>query len=116
MGFYDPRITIALCGPACANLRLVRTTAGASMTDLLGNDLPPDLHVRMISGSVLSGRAGDGADAFLGRYARQITVIEEDQNQTVLGWIRPMPSKFAVQPVLGSALSKKLYALTSNLN
>ena len=115
-GFYDPRVTIALCGPACANPRLVRTTAGASMTDLLVNDLPQDLHVRTISGSVLSGRAGDGADAFLGRYARQITVIEEDQNQTVLGWIRPMPSKFAVQPVLGSALSKKLYALTSNLN
>ena len=37
-------------------------------------------------------------------------------DQIPMGWIRPMPSKFAVQPVLGSAFAKKLYALTSNLN
>ena len=33
-----------------------------------------------------------------------------------MGWIRPMPGKYAFQPVLGSAFSKKLYKLTSNLN
>ncbi|MEL6198296.1 MAG: NADH:ubiquinone reductase (Na(+)-transporting) subunit A, partial [Pseudomonadota bacterium] len=42
--------------------------------------------------------------------------IMEDREQIPMGWIRPMPEKFAVQPVLGSAISKKLYALTSNLN
>lgn len=115
-GTYDPRLTIALSGPACANPRLVKTVIGASMKDLLSGDLPQDKAVRIISGSVLSGCAGEGASAFLGRYARQITVIEEDTKQTVLGWIRPMPSKFSFQPVLGSAFSKKLYDLTSNMN
>ena len=52
----------------------------------------------------------------MGRYDRQITVIEEDKAQIQMGWVRPMPSKFAVQPVLGSAFSKKVYKLTSNLN
>ena len=70
----------------------------------------------MISGSVLSGRAAEGPGAFLGRYDRQITLIEEDKEQIPMGWIRPMPGKYAFQPVLGSALSKKLYAFTSNLN
>ena len=71
---------------------------------------------RIISGSILSGRAGDGPSAYLGRYDRQVTVIEEDHKQIPMGWVRPMPGKYAVQPVLGSAFAKKLYALTSNLN
>jgi Na+-transporting NADH:ubiquinone oxidoreductase subunit A len=114
-GRLDMTRTIALTGPACARPRLVRTVMGASLVDLFADDLP-DVPVRMIPGSVLSGRAGEGASAYLGRYARQATLIEEDRGQIPMGWIRPMASKFAVQPVLGSAFSKKLYALTSNLN
>ena len=52
----------------------------------------------------------------MGRYARQVTLIEEDKKQIPLGWIRPMGSKFAIQPVLGSALSKAKFPFTSNLN
>ena len=115
-GTYNPERIVALCGPMCANPRLVRTAVGASMVDLSQGDIKGDAPLRLISGSVLSGRAGDGPDAYLGRYARQITMIEEDRKQTPMGWIRPMPSRFAVQPVLGSAFSRKLYDLTSNLN
>ncbi|GGG63195.1 Na(+)-translocating NADH-quinone reductase subunit A [Salipiger pallidus] len=116
-GQHDSSRIIALAGPVCANPRLLRTQAGASMTELAANDLPGDLPVRIISGSVLSGRAGEGVNAFLGRYARQITLIEEDRKQIPLGWIRPMPSKYAFQPVLGSALAKmRKVKLTTNLN
>ena len=107
---------IALSGPLCKAPRLVRTIAGASMTELLRDEFDADVPVRMISGSILSGVMGEGPSAYLGRYARQITVIEEDKTQIPMGWIRPMPGKYAIQPVLGSAFSKKLYALTSNLN
>ena len=89
---------------------------GASLTELCAGDNPDGLAMRMISGSVLSGHAGEGADAYLGRYDRQITLIEEDHKQIPLGWIRPMGSKFAIQPVLGSAFANKLYSLTTNLN
>lgn len=116
-GQLDSRRTIALSGPLCQRPRLVRTLSGASMTELLADDIAAaDVPVRMISGSILSGRMEEAVTAYLGRYARQITLIEEDRNQIPLGWIRPMASKYAVQPVLGSAFSKKLYALTSNLN
>lgn len=115
-GTYDSTRVVALTGPECANPRLVRTVAGASMADLLAGDLPEDLPVRIISGSVLSGRAGAGENGYLGRYARQITVIEEDHKQIPMGWIRPMISKYAIQPVLGSARSRKKFPLTSNLN
>ncbi|WP_153768893.1 Na(+)-translocating NADH-quinone reductase subunit A [Labrenzia sp. CE80] len=115
-GKLDSTRIIALCGPRCSDPRLVRTVAGASMDDLCEGEVTGDEPVRLISGSILSGRLGEGGSAYLGRYARQVTVIEEDHKQIPLGWIRPMPSKFAFQPVLGSAFTKKLYALTSNLN
>ncbi len=115
-GHLDMRRTIALSGPLCTNPRMVRTDAGASMTDLCARDLAEGVPARIISGSILSGQAGDGPDAYLGRYGRQITLIAEDKEQIPMGWIRPMASKYAVQPVLGSAIAKKLYALTSNLN
>lgn len=115
-GTLDSSRVIALTGPMCANPRLVRTVSGASMEDLTAGDIAGDAPVRLISGSILSGRMGAGETAYLGRYGRQITVIEEDHKQIPMGWIRPMASKYAFQPVLGSAFSKKLYALTSNLN
>ncbi|WP_443189680.1 Na(+)-translocating NADH-quinone reductase subunit A [Oceanicola sp. S124] len=115
-GRLDMTRVIALCGPLAARPRLVKTLAGAALTELCAGENPQGLPMRMISGSVLSGRAGEGADAFLGRYARQVTLMEEDHKQIPLGWIRPMGSKYAVQPVLGSALSRRLYSLTTNLN
>ncbi len=115
-GKYDASCIISLSGPACSDPRLLKTVSGASLDDLTQADVPDDLPVRLISGSVLSGRAGEGENAFLGRYSRQITIIEEDKKQIPMGWIRPMASKYAVQPVLGSAFAKRLYPLTSNLN
>ncbi|MEM9014911.1 MAG: Na(+)-translocating NADH-quinone reductase subunit A [Pseudomonadota bacterium] len=108
---------VALGGPLIRRPRLLRTVMGASLLELSHGEFDDRIPARVISGSILSGRSGDEREsAFLSRYARQVTVIEEDQKQNPLGWIRPMPDKFAVQPVLGSALSNKLFSLTSNLN
>jgi len=115
-GIYDPSRVISIAGPECRNPRLVRTVDGANMADLTDGDRPDDLPLRLISGSVLSGRAGEGATGYLGRYARQITIIEEDRKQIPMGWVRPMVSKYAVQPVLGSAFARREFPLTSNLN
>jgi Na+-transporting NADH:ubiquinone oxidoreductase subunit A len=114
-GRLDATRVVAITGPL-AKPRLVRTVMGASLTELCAGDNPDGLPMRMISGSVLSGHAVEGPDAYLGRYDRQITLIEEDHKQIPLGWIRPMGSKFAIQPVLGSAFANKLYSLTTNLN
>lgn len=107
---------IALAGPLVTRPRLVRTVAGAEMSALTAGEIDAETPARLISGSILSGRAGTGTDGYLGRYARQLTVMEEDHKQTPLGWIRPMASRYAVQPVLGSAFSKRLFSLTTNLN
>ena len=115
-GTYDATRVIAVTGPMCSNPRIVRTVVGASMADLVAEETPFEAPIRMISGSVLSGKMGEGANGYLGRYARQITLIEEDRKQIPMGWIRPMVDKYAVQPVLGSAMARRTFPLTSNLN
>ncbi|MEM9839529.1 MAG: Na(+)-translocating NADH-quinone reductase subunit A [Pseudomonadota bacterium] len=116
-GHLNADRVVALGGPLVKEPRLVRTVMGASLRELTAGTYEDSVPTRIISGSVLSGKApAEEAAAFLSRYARQVTVIEEDHQQNPLGWIRPMVHKYAFQPVLGSALSKKSYPLTSNLN
>ncbi|MGX9356164.1 Na(+)-translocating NADH-quinone reductase subunit A [Roseobacteraceae bacterium S113] len=115
-GQINPERIVALSGPLVTEPRLIRTLQGASMVALAEGAYDANVPVRLISGSILSGRAGDGASAYVGRYARQMTIMEEDKTQIPMGWIRPMPSKYAFQPVLGSAFAKKIYKLTTNLN
>ncbi|MEM7090395.1 MAG: Na(+)-translocating NADH-quinone reductase subunit A [Pseudomonadota bacterium] len=115
-GHLDPNIVIALSGPGAREPRLIRTVMGASTDDLTRDEITVEGTPRIISGSILSGTQAEGPTAYLGRFARQITVIREDHDQIPMGWIRPMPSKYAVQPMLASAFSQKLFKLTSNLN
>ncbi|WP_170773160.1 Na(+)-translocating NADH-quinone reductase subunit A [Ruegeria lacuscaerulensis] len=115
-GHLDPNIVVALTGPGARQPRLIRTVMGASTDDLTRDEVDVDGTPRIISGSILSGAQAEGPTAYLGRFARQVSIIREDHDQHTMGWILPMPSKFAVQPVLGSAFAKKLYAFTSNLN
>ena len=114
-GTYDATRVIAVTGPMCNNPRIVRAVVGASMADLVAEETPFEAPIRMISGSVLSGKMGEEANGYLGRYARQITLIEEDRKQIPMGWIRPMVDKYAVQPVLGTAMARRTFPLTSNL-
>ena len=115
-GFIDPTVVIALAGPAASKPRLLQTVMGASLAELTNGEVAIDSPVRVVSGSILSGRLAEGPLAYLGRFARQVSLIAEDREQIPMGWIRPMPDKYAVQPVLGSAFTQKLYNLTSNLN
>ncbi|MEQ9695580.1 Na(+)-translocating NADH-quinone reductase subunit A [Shimia sp. SDUM112013] len=114
-GHLDPSMVVAIAGPEARNPRLVRTVMGASTEELTAGEIETGTP-RVISGSILSGRHATGPFAYLGRFARQVSIIREDRDQTVFGWIRPRPDKYAVQPVLISALANKLHPLTSNLN
>ena len=116
-GHVDPGVVISLAGPRAKNPRLIRTMAGAHVPTLVDHEIGGEDPVRVISGSVLTGRAATGSLAYLGRYHRQVTLITEDRTQDVLGWILPQAEKFAPQPVLMSTwLGKKLFPMTSNLN
>ena len=116
-GHLDPSRVVALGGPMAAKPRLLRTVMGASLEQLTEGEVSGSDPVRMISGSVLTGRHAEGPFAYLGRYARQVTLIKEDREQLAFGWIKPQPNRFSVMPVLASAFgAAKKFNLTSNLN
>jgi Na+-transporting NADH:ubiquinone oxidoreductase subunit A len=116
-GHLDPTRVISIAGPRATNPRLVRTVMGASIPDLVRSEFEDYSPIRIISGSVLTGRTAVGPVAFLGRHARQITLITENRDQEVLGWISPQREKYSVHPVLATARKRNmLFDLTTNLN
>ncbi|WP_424933790.1 Na(+)-translocating NADH-quinone reductase subunit A [Amaricoccus macauensis] len=116
-GHIHPSRIISIAGPRALNPRLVRTYTGAYIPDLVADEYSDHEPIRVISGSVLSGRSAEGPYAYLGRYARQVTLITENHDQEVLGWISPQREKYAVHPVLASGRKRgMLFNLTTNLN
>lgn len=117
-GHLNPEVVISLAGPRAKDPRMLRTILGVSIDGLTERESTGDAPLRVISGSVLSGRAApSGPFGYLGRLHRQVTLITEDPEQEVLGWIHPQPDRFASEPVLLSAfVGKKLFTMGSNLN
>jgi len=85
---------VALAGPAVARPRLLRTRSGASIQEILANEVSDKLDYRAISGSVLTGHTAEGPHAFLGHYHQQITLINKSENRSRLfGWLRKPVTK-----------------------
>jgi len=86
---------VALGGEGFTEPRLVLTRLGASINELADGELKTDAAVRLISGSVLNGRAAEGAAAFLGRYHQQVTALHEQGTRKLFGWFRSGAYSFA---------------------
>ena len=116
-GKIDTDRTIALAGPLATNPRLVKTRVGASIDELTADEAEVGIDCRVISGSVLSGTHAHDQFAFLSRSARQITLIEEDEKQRVLGWINPVQGSWSFNNVHLNSLfgAGKKFAFGSNL-
>lgn len=107
---------VAISGPRASKAGLVRTRLGACLTDLLA-DSQEGTHNRVISGSVWSGITADGPYAFLGRYANQVTILEEGDEREFLGWIVPGTKKYSVLNIFASFLTpSKKFDFTTTTN
>ncbi|MGB0603751.1 MAG: Na(+)-translocating NADH-quinone reductase subunit A [Candidatus Latescibacterota bacterium] len=105
---------IALAGPQVERPRLIRTRVGAQLSELTGGQLRAGEN-RIISGSVLSGRAAAGPFDFLGRYHLQVSVLAEGREREFLGWQKPGIDKFSVKNVYASKLFPgKLFNFTTS--
>ena len=95
-GKLDVRRVISLAGPSVSNPRLLRTRVGASIDGLVDGEVDGG-EIRLVSGSVLSGRQAEGAvHGYLGRYHLQISALEEGREREFLGWLGPGWNKFSV--------------------
>lgn len=68
---------VSIAGPPVTRPRLIRTRLGAGTDELVKGELQ-DGNCRIISGSILSGRRAAGAEAYLGRFHQQISVVAEE--------------------------------------
>ncbi|MGS2874379.1 Na(+)-translocating NADH-quinone reductase subunit A [Enterobacter huaxiensis] len=105
---------IALGGPQAVNPRLVRTLMGADINELLAGETKAGEN-RLISGSVLSGRHAVGAQAYLGRFHLQVSIVQEGREKELFGWVLPGADKFSVtRTTLGHFLRHKLFSFSTS--
>ena len=115
-GRIDTERVLALSGPMVEKPRLIRTRAGAAVKELLEGELRRG-DVRPVSGSVLSGHRAVGGMAWLGRYHRQITVLEENRDREFLSWMRPGLGRYsALRAYVGNLPSGSAFGLTTSQN
>ena len=109
---------ISLAGPAVRRPRLLRTRVGASTETLTNREIEGG-GARVISGSVISGRRAEGdIFGYLGRFHSQVSVLREDTQRHLLGWMLPGTSTYSVLRVfLGKWLPwRSKYRFTTTMN
>ncbi|AVI63706.1 Na(+)-translocating NADH-quinone reductase subunit A [Halomonas sp. GFAJ-1] len=116
-GQLDMSRVVAVGGPRAENPRLLRTRVGASTEELLAGEIIQPDDTRVISGSVFSGNAAEGKITFLGRFHNQISLLEEGNKRTFMGWLSTGANRHSV---MGIYLSKikglNNYAPTTSTN
>ena len=103
---------VAVGGPGVKKPTLRRTHPGALIEQICTGQLDLSTVYRVISGSVLEGRHAAGIYAYLGRYHRQVSVIEEKNGRAFLNWIMPGKERFSATGLfLSSLLPKKKFSM-----
>lgn len=113
-GELNTQRVVAIAGPKASKPRLVSTRLGASFAELTANETL-DGDVRVVSGSVLSGRTAVGPHAYLGRYHLQVSMLEEGREQEFIGWAMPGSDKFSItRSFLGHLSPSRLFNMTTS--
>lgn len=108
---------VALGGPLVKEPRIVHTMVGADLSEITAGEIVDDKEARVISGSIFNGRKVEGVLHYLGCYHNKISVIEEDSERKLLGWIRPgIKQHSAGGTFLSSLFPNKLLNIGSKRN
>ena len=107
---------VSVAGPVAKKPTIVKTRLGANLDDLLTGQLASD-NARVISGSVWNGRTATEGLNFLGRYANQVSLLEEGNNREFMGWLSPGGNKFSIMNIYASFMSRsKKFDFTTTTN
>jgi len=107
---------IAIAGPVVDKPLLIKARLGAKISDLIADSVDVAGN-RVVSGSVWNGRTAKGALDYLGRYANQVTVLEQGDKREFMGWAVPGANQFSVLSVFVSALNKaKKFSFSTSTN
>jgi Na+-transporting NADH:ubiquinone oxidoreductase subunit A len=115
-GQLDTSKVISLAGPSAKSPKVITTVLGASIDELIAGETKEG-PVRAVSGSVLNGKTAEGPHAYLGRYHTQVSLLVEDNEKRLFGWIMPGSNQHSVtRAYLGHLSPKKLFNMTTQTN
>ncbi|WP_447528528.1 Na(+)-translocating NADH-quinone reductase subunit A [Vreelandella sp. TE19] len=98
-GKLDVTRIVALGGPRAEKPRLLRTRIGASTDELFEGEVIEPHDTRVISGSVFSGFSAEGKLTYLGRFHNQVSLLEEGNKRTFMGWLSPGKNRHSVMGI-----------------
>ena len=107
---------VSIAGPAARNPRLLTTTLGADLTELVKEETHEANEVRTVSGSVFGGRTSVEKFNYLGRFHHQVTLLTEGRHREFLGWHSPGFDKFSVKPIYVSRFLSKKFGFSTDTN
>ena len=105
---------VGISGPGSAAPVLVRTRRGAALDELACS--PSAKQPRVIVGSVLGGRAAVAEEGFLGRYANQVTILEDTTERKFLAWAFPFAGRHSVSNAILDKLFNRELLFDTDLN
>ena len=115
-GKYEAERLIALTGPQVKTPQYYKVRIGSNVKKILEGNLTSN-NIRVISGNVLTGEKVP-ENGYLGFYHNQITILEEGNKNTFLGWFKFSSKDLSFHRALGLLTflnSKKTeYSLNTN--
>lgn len=117
-GKPDFSTLVAVTGPEAVSPCICRTDIGADIASLVKGHIADDgVNHRIISGNVLTG-INVGADGYLRRPWRQVTIMAEgDDRDELMGWASLNPKKLSVSSSFPSRFSRRrLFSPDARIN
>ncbi len=112
---YCERI-IALGGPQVTSPRLVKTTLGASLEDLLAGELQEG-KTGSFPARCLAAPAPMALTPSSGRFHLQVSVVKEGREKELFGWVMPGKEKFSItRTTLGHFFKRKRFHFSTDTN
>ena len=117
-GQLDVERIVSVAGPPVLDPCLAKVRCGASIDDIVGDQIDPDTENRLIAGDVLSGKKAMGdIFGFLGRFDRQVSVVAEDRERRLLGWLKPGAHQFSLLRLFTAKLRpEQEFKMTTSLH
>ena len=116
-GKRPPERVVAITGPAATHPRLVRTRPGASLSELLADQVEAETP-RFVNGSLVWGTKADPAEStdFLGRWTPQVTILEDAVGRDLLGWALPVSGRFTLTNTVWDKFFRKRFKYDTDTN
>lgn len=116
-GRLPSKRVVAVTGPGAKAPKLIATRPGASLDEVFGEETNLE-EPRFVDGSALDGRVAEvGAPSgYLGHFANQVTILDDDPKRLLLGWMSPVMNRYSLTNTLFDKFFRKRFNFNTDSN